>query len=111
MYYIILRRSVLHISKCKLRKHHTRPEVAAPLIARRDTCVLIVTPKTVKRLVQSGRPLANSTGQRETRGPCSRQPHADPALPRAPPHCHGERPTDDGEGISVREPTAKGSGW
>ena len=28
-----------------------------------------------------------------------------------PPSCRGEGPTDDGEGISVREPMAKGSGW
>jgi hypothetical protein len=34
-----------------------------------------------------------------------------PLWPAPPPHCHGEGPTDDGEGISVREPTAKGSGW
>ena len=34
-----------------------------------------------------------------------------PLWPAPPPHCHGEGPTDDGEGISVREPMAKGSVW
>ena len=54
---------------------------------------------------------ATMCGRRKTLGPCSRQPRTGPALSRAPPSCRGEGPTDDGEGISVREPMAKGSGW